>query len=314
MRADIDPQFEAQVARSLQALHADPRAQPWPSPLARVEGAVRQQNRVRASVGAAGLAVAVAAAIVGVGMATSAGSRVVVPGVSAPPSPAPTTAAALSFLPVHTAVPSIGPAVSRSKTVQVPPSDTAAIPAAGLGRMQAIAAQVETVWGDLAPTRIEVVYARDGRALTGTSGDPNAPKTPAYALELQGHFSCRSCQPDHPISTGVIYKTYDGDFRQLGGGLGNTWSDLNRFGKAVTLAPVDPTATPRPLGPTLAPSLQGKAPANLATAEQVALQEAVDPTSAKVVWSEEVTYAQLRQQSPHQFVKQLRKPGPPATS
>jgi hypothetical protein len=80
MKADIDPEFEAQVARSLQVLHGDPRTQPWPAPLTRVEAVVRHQNRVRVSLGAVGLATAVAAAVVGIGVATSAGPRTVVPG------------------------------------------------------------------------------------------------------------------------------------------------------------------------------------------------------------------------------------------
>lgn len=319
MRADLDPEFEAQVTRSLHQLHADPRTEPWPSPLARVKGAVHHQNRVRISAGAAGLAVAVAAAVLVVEVATSAGPQTVVPGASAPPRAAATTASGLSFLPVQTAAPANPPGVRPGATTQPaptsaavgPPPDKTPISGAALTRLRAIAAEVERVWGDLAPTRIEVVYAKDGRALSGTAGDPNAAKTPAYALELQGHFTCRSCQPFRTVTTGVISQTYSAKFQLMSEGLGgNTWGDLNRFGVAVSIPPVDGTATPRPLGPTLAPSLVGKAPANVATAEQVTLQQAVDPTTAKVAWSEEITYAQLRQQSPKQFVQQLRKPGP----
>ncbi|MDX6257929.1 MAG: hypothetical protein QOJ11_4263 [Frankiales bacterium] len=315
MRADIDPEFEAQLTRSLHVLHTDPRPAPWPSPLTRVQSVVRHQNRVRMSVGAAALAVAITAGVVGVGVATSADPRPVVPGASTPPTAAPSTAAALSFLPEQTAPPSIGagvrpgatsarPASTQTTSGDLPP-EAAAMPAAALTRMRAIAAHLETVWGDLAPTRVEVVYAKDGRALSGTAGDPSAAKAPAYAIEMQGHFTCRSCGALRAETAGVIFETYDADFNlrmeTLGG---NTWGDLAKFGNAITLPPVDPTATPRPLGSTLARPLQGRAPANLATAEQVALQQAVDPTTAKVIWSEEVTYAQLRQENPRQFVKQ----------
>jgi hypothetical protein len=315
MRADIDPEFEAQVMRSLQVLRTDPRPEPWPAPLTRVESVVRHQNRVRMSVGAAGIAVAITAAAVGVGVATSADPRPVLPGASLPPTTAPSTATVLSFLPQRSAPPSsvaparhggtASPPSSTRTSAGNPPPETTAISAAGLTRMRAIAAQLETVWSDLAPTRVEVVYAKDGRALSGTLGDPNARKTPAYALELQGHFTCRSCLSLQQVTAGVLYQTYNADFQLTAQTVGgNTWSDLGRFGKAVALPPADATATPRPLGPTLARPLQGKAPANLVTAELVALEEAVDPATAKIAWSEEVTYAQLMQQSPRQFVKQ----------
>lgn len=89
MKADLDPEFEAQVARSLHVLHSDPRAEPWPSPLDRVQSVVRRQNRVRVSVGAAGLVVAVTAAVVGAGAVTSTAPRTLFPSVGTPAAASP---------------------------------------------------------------------------------------------------------------------------------------------------------------------------------------------------------------------------------
>ena len=157
--------------------------------------------------------------------------------------------------------------------------DTTPISAAALVKLTSMAYHLASVWGDESPSRIEVVYVGNSRALDAAMGSLGTPTPAGYAIEMQGSFSCRSCGPGLGlVKRSVLLESFDTSFQRRGGFGGDSWLDLARFGIATTLRPPSTSAVPRPVGPTLPPE-SGHLPMTLAYARQLALQGAVDPTT-----------------------------------
>ena len=332
MKTGIDPEFEASVSRMLHSVRDSGRVEPWPDGLERVTDAARRQQRSRASFGAAGVAACVAASVVGGGWVTgrrdSAGSTV---GTSAAASKAASEAASAAATPVLPASapaaspipsaynPSMDPSagveppavIAKVKSMQASISagfaaaedlapDTSVIPDAELTKLHALALHLASVWGDESPERMEVVYTANSRALDAALNNLGTPAPASYTIELQGSFSCGSCSEGPGLQTAhVLVENYDTQLRKRTSQMPATWLELNRFGRPVTLAPVDTTSTPRPHPSAIAPLPLTGQPLSLAYVREAALQGAVDPTTATVLWSEETTIGDLEARSSH---------------